>query len=75
MKNQLVNTKRISISNFTFEGGKHVTKVTFFSTITNKLWRANIDDFSLILRTLKNKKTPTQKDLNSLKKLCKNGKN
>ncbi len=72
---QLVNTARISISNFTFEVGKHVTKVTFFSTITNRLWRANVDDWSLILRTLKNKNTPTQKDLITLKKLCKNGNN
>ena len=72
---QLVNTARISISNFTFEVGKHVTKVTFFNTITNRLWRANVDDWSLILRTLKNKNTPTQKDLITLKKLCKNGNN
>lgn len=34
MKNQLVSTARISISNFTFEVGKHVTNVTFFNTIT-----------------------------------------
>ena len=75
MKTKLVNTDRISISNFTFEVGKNVTKVTFFSTITNRLWRENVDDWSLILRTLKNKNTPTQKDLITLKKLCKNGNN
>ena len=75
MKTKLVNTDRISISNFTFEVGKNVTKVTFFSTITNRLWRENVDDWSLILRTLKNKNTPTQKDLIQLKKLCKNGNN
>ena len=75
MKNQLVNTNRISISNFTFEyAGELGYIVTFFSTKTNKSWICKTINSQLINATLKTTK-PLQKSLNSLKKLCKNGNN
>lgn len=75
MKNQLVNTKRISISNFTFEhAGELGYIVTFFSTKRNKSWICKTINSQLINATLKTT-NPLQKDLITLKKLCKNGNN
>ena len=75
MKNQLVNTNRISISNFTFEyAGELGYIVTFFSTKANKSWICKTINSQLINATLKTTK-PLQKDLITLKKLCKNGNN
>lgn len=73
MKTQLVNTARISISNFTFAlifAGEWY--VTFYSTKTNKSWSRLITNYDMpnsILRSCE----PLQKDLITLKKLCKNG--
>ena len=72
MKNQLVNTARISISNFTFELGTYIYLVTFFSTKTNKQWSVSTEDYKLI-DSVRNIENPKQKDLTRLKKLCKNG--
>ena len=75
MKNQLVNTNRISISNFTFEyAGELGYIVTFFSTKTNKSWICKTINSQLINATLKTT-NPLQKDLITLKNLCKNGNN
>ena len=75
MKNQLVNTKRISISNFTFEhAGELGYIVTFFSTKRNKSWICKTINSQLINATLKTT-NPLQKDLITIKKLCKNGNN
>lgn len=74
MKNQLVNTKRISISNFTFEyAGELGYIVTFFSTKTNKSWICKTINSQLINATLKTT-NPLQKDLIALKRLCKSWK-
>ena len=74
MKNQLVNTARISISNFTFDGKTNT--ISFFSTKTNKRWSKRFSLFDpLRADKLKQRKSRTQKELNSLKKLCKNGNN
>ena len=75
MKSQLVSTKRISISNFTFEhAGELGYIVTFFSTKRNKSWICKTINSQLINATLKTT-NPLQKDLITLKKLCKNGNN
>jgi len=50
MKNQLVNTTRISISNFTFElleTNQYLVK--FYSTKTNKEYMNIINDIDLVL--------------------------
>ena len=72
MKQQLVNTKRISISNFTFDSKANT--ISFYSTKTNKCWSRKFSGlaFSRIVFHYENIKL-SQKDLNSLKKLCKNG--
>ena len=75
MKHQLANTARISISNFTFEhAGELGYIVTFFSTKRNKSWICKTINSQLINATLKTT-NPLQKDLITLKKLCKNGNN
>ena len=72
MKNQLVNTARISISNFTFDSKTNT--ISFFSTKANKCWSIQFSNLTYRYLRLRSKKAnPTQKDLNTLKKLCKNG--
>ncbi len=74
MKPKLVNTSRISISNFTFEyAGELGYIVTFFSTKTNKSWICKTINSQLINATLKTT-NPLQKDLIALKRLCKSWK-
>lgn len=71
MKQQLVNTNRISISDFTFDGaGEFGYIVTFFSTKTNKQYICKTINSELIRLTLKSN-SPKQRDLILLKKLCK----
>ena len=75
MKHQLVTTASISINNFTFEhAGELGYIVTFFSTKRNKSWICKTINSQLINATLKTT-NPLQKDLITLKKLCKNGNN
>ena len=72
MKKQLVNTKRISISNFTFDSKTNT--ISFFSTKTNKCWKMIVS--KVVFRILNDRaKNFNQKNLNLLKKLCKNGNN
>ena len=75
MKNQLVNTKRISISNFTFDSKTNT--ISFFSTKTNKCWSCKFKPyfFELVVWLSKKPRYCTEENLNSLKKLCKNGNN
>lgn len=69
---QLVNTDRISMSNFTFDSKTNT--ISFFSTKTNKCWKMIVSKvvFSVLNDRAKNF---NQKNLNLLKKLCKNGNN
>jgi len=71
---QLSQPNRLSISNFTFELGTYIYLVTFYSTRTNKSWSVSTENYKLIDST-KNSPNPKQKDLITLKKLCKNGNN
>ena len=72
MKTKLVNTKRISISNFTFDSKTNT--ISFFSTKTNKCWKMIVS--KVVFRILNDRaKNFNQKNLNLLKKLCKNGNN
>ena len=71
---QLVNTKRISISNFTFElleTNQYLVK--FYSTKNNKEYMNIINDIDLII-ACKVTTNPKQKDLIKLKRLCKSWK-
>ena len=72
MKKQLVNTARISISNFTFDSKTNT--ISFFSTKTNKCWSKKFSGlaFAYIVHYCENIEL-TQTELNSIKKLCKNG--
>ena len=70
MKPQLVNTARISISNFTFDSKTNT--ISFFSTKTNKCWSKKFSDV-LFNAIESHAKYFNQKELNNLKKLCKNG--
>jgi hypothetical protein len=60
----------ISDFTFTFSGHGHY-KVTYTSPVTGKIWTRTTDDMPLIDVT-KNADNPKRKDLNELKKLCKN---
>jgi len=71
---QLSSKNRLSISNFTFELGTYIYLVTFFSTRTNKQWSVSTENYKLI-DSVRNTENPKQKDLITLKKLCKNGNN
>ena len=74
MKQKLVNTDRISISNFTFqllETNQYLVK--FYSTKTNKEYMNIVNDIDLVLSC--RIRGAKQKDLITLKKLCKNGNN
>lgn len=69
---QLSSKNRLSISNFTFERIDRLGwKVCFYSTKTDKCWSTDIPN-SIICEIGYN---PKQKDLITLKKLCKNGNN
>ena len=62
---------KISLSDFSFSfSGYGHYKVTFFSTRTNKAWSCTTSNMPLIDAT-KNADEPLQKDLNELKRLCK----
>lgn len=63
----------ISISDFTFTpSGYGHFKVTYTSPATGKIWSVTTDNMPLIDAT-KNADDPKVKDLQALKKLCKNG--
>jgi len=76
MKIKLVNTKRISISNFTFDSKTNT--ISFYSTKTNKCWSKTFKSgslFTIIKNRATGKLNPTQKYLHTLKRMCKNGNN
>ena len=63
---------KTQINNFTFKiGGYGYYWVTYTSPITNKQWSTVTNNMPLIDAT-KNAENPKIKDLNELKKLCKN---
>lgn len=69
---QLSSKNRLSISNFTFERIDRLGwKVCFYSTKTDKFWAIIVPN-SFVCEIGCN---PKQKDLITLKKLCKNGSN
>lgn len=64
--------KKISISDFEFRAaGYGHYRVTYTRPITGKKWSAVIDDMTIIDAT-KNSDNPKKKDLESLKRICKN---
>jgi hypothetical protein len=66
-----MNTKtKLSDFNFTFKGYGHY-KVTYTSPITSKEWSTITDNMPLIDITKNCDNTPTQNNLNILKRLCK----
>jgi len=72
MNTRLVNTDRISISNFTLDSKTNT--ISFFSTKTNKCWSKKFEYLSFVLwHHISQKSDCTQKMLTCLKKLCKNG--
>ena len=71
MKNQLVNTNRISISNFTFDSKTNT--ISFFSTKTNKCCSKEFTKIAFDIWSILAKANDlTEVELNNLKKLCKN---
>ena len=71
MNHRLVNTARISISNFTFDSKTNT--ISFFSTKTNKCWSRVFSPLAFGIGEAYCAQKVSQKDLNLLKKLCKNG--
>ena len=71
MKTKLVNTARISISNFTFDSKTNT--ISFFSTKTNKCWSMVFKYAFGSWEFLGKRNLLDEKELNTLKKLCKNG--
>lgn len=72
MKTKLVNTSRISISNFTFDSKTNT--ISFFSTKTNKCWSRTFSETGFnIWSSFGDTSDLSTRELNSLKKLCKNG--
>lgn len=64
--------KKNSIYDFRFEfAGYGHYKVTYTSPVTGKSWTTKTNDMPLIDAT-KNQEYPKQKDLEELKRLCKN---
>jgi hypothetical protein len=63
---------KTTISNFTFNftGHGHY-KVTYTSPVTYKQWSVIVNEMSIIDET-KNAESPKLKDLNRLKRICKN---
>lgn len=64
---------RININDFSFQfiGYGHY-RVTYTSPATGKQWSTTVNDMSLIDAT-KNAEEPKRKDLEGLKRACKNG--
>ena len=73
---QLSSKNRLSISNFklTYLPYSCIYLVTFFSTKTNKSWRTCFSYLPMVFDS-KYCPNPKQKDLITLKNLCKNGNN
>ena len=73
---QLSLKNRLSISNFVyyFVPSSCMYLVTFFSTKTNKSWRTYFSYVPMVFDS-KHCPNPKQKDLITLKILCKNGSN
>ena len=64
---------KTQLSDFTFTpAGYGHYKVVYTSPTTGKQWKAITSNMPLIDAT-KNADSPMQKDLNSLKSICKNG--
>lgn len=67
-----MKTRRIYLSDFSFSpAGYGHYKVGYSSPMTGKTWWKTTNDMQLIDRT-KNSPKPTQKDLEQLKRVCKN---
>lgn len=65
--------KKTTISDFRFEtAGYGCYKVTYTSPVTWKQWTAETNDMPLIDAT-KNADEPKRRDLETLKRICKNG--
>ena len=65
--------KKTTISDFRFEvAGYGHYKVTYTSPVTWKQWTAKTNDMPLIDAT-KNADEPKRRDLETLKRVCKNG--
>ena len=66
-------TKKTTISDFRFEfAGYGHYKVTYTSSVTGKQWTVKTNDMPLIDAT-KNADEPKRRDLETLKRVCKNG--
>lgn len=66
-------TTKTTISDFRFEfAGYGHYKVTYTSSVTGKQWTAKTNDMPLIDAT-KNADEPKRRDLEALKRVCKNG--
>lgn len=66
-------TRKTTISDFRFEfAGYGHYKVTYTSPVTGKQWTAKTNDMPLIDAT-KNADEPKRRDLETLKRVCKNG--
>lgn len=64
--------RRISISDFVFEfAGYGHYKVTYTSPVTGERWSRTISDMTIIDAT-RNSDEPNAKDLERLKRICKN---
>ena len=64
---------KTTISDFRFEcAGYGHYKVTYTSPVTGKQWTAKTNDMPLIDAT-KNADEPNRRDLETLKRVCKNG--
>lgn len=64
---------RISIYNFNFQfSGYGHYRVTYTSPVTRRQWSTVVNDMTLIDAT-KNADKPKRKDLEALKRICKNG--
>ena len=71
--NKAIEIMKTQINNFKFRpsSGYGHYKVTYTSPVTNKQWSTVTSNMPLIDAT-KNAENPKIKDLNELKKLCKN---
>jgi len=66
-------TTKTTISDFQFKiAGYGLYKVTYTSPVTGKQWTAKTNDMPLIDAT-KNTDEPKRQDLETLKRVCKNG--
>lgn len=73
---QLSSKNRLSISNFTFD--KDTRTISFFRTKTNKCWSRIFSNLAFAIwgnMFSDNRLYKSQREFNSLKKLCKNGNN